>query len=154
VIKIVEMSDLPALKLFEEIQGLSNSLDFYGFNTKEDQTRTWSLYDQDDENVRQQTDGANTTNVATLSGKSSPARDAWDPMLYNINLTTFVEINIDEDAQVCQQPVLETPITPLPGIEELQMILNITHQEFSRSRQQSFSDSLSGSASLMSQKVK
>jgi len=150
------MSDLPALKLFEEIQGLSNSLDFYGFNTKEDQTRTWSLYDQDDENVRQQNDEAskNTTNVATLSGKSSPARDAWDPMLYNINLTTFVEINIDEDAQVSQQPVLETPITPLPGIEELQMILNITHQEFSRSRQHSFSDSLSGSASLMSQKVK
>ena len=151
MIKIVEMSDLPALKLFEEIQGLSNSLDFYGLNTKED--RTWSLYD--DENVRQQTDEAsNNTKVATLSGKSSPARDAWDPMLYNINLTTFVEINIDEDAQVCQQPVLETPITPLPGIEELQMIQNITHQEFSRSRQQSFSDSLSGSASLMSQKVK
>ena len=41
------MADLPALNLFEEIQGLSNSMDFYSYNTKEDLSKTWSLYDDD-----------------------------------------------------------------------------------------------------------
>merc|ERR1711874_301240 len=91
------MSDLPALHLFEEIQGLSNSTDFYNNNT------------------------------SSFSGKSSPTRDTWDPMLYNINLTTYLDLNMDEDVQVRKQPMLETPITPLPGMEDLQVFLSVSH---------------------------
>merc|ERR1712137_562368 len=46
ITKLANMSDLPALQLFEEIQGLSNSMDFFSY-TKEDLNKTWSLYDDD-----------------------------------------------------------------------------------------------------------
>ena len=75
------MSDLPALQLFEEIQGLSNSMDFFSY-TKEDLNKTWSLYD-DDSNMEMETKEQNTekSTATSLSGKSSPTRDTWDPML-------------------------------------------------------------------------
>jgi len=128
------MADLPALNLFEEIQGLSNSMDFYSYNTKEDLSKTWSLYD-DDETI---TESRKNPSTPTFSGKSSPTRDTWDPMLYNISLTTYLEIRPDDEVQIRKQPVLETPLTPLPGVEDLQVFLNVTQSqlELPRSFQQ------------------
>merc|ERR1711981_857461 len=138
------MSDLPALHLFEEIQGLSNSTDFYCYN-KEDPNKTWSLYDEDccldskTSTFWNSTNTQNNNNSSSFSGKSSPTRDTWDPMLYNINLTTYLELNMDEDVQVRQQPVLETPITPLPGVEDLHVFLSFSQSlsEHARVRQNS-----------------
>jgi len=134
------MSDLPALHLFEEIQGLSNSTDFYNYN-KEDPNKTWSLYDEDCCKTSTFWNSSNNqnNNSSSFSGKSSPTRDTWDPMLYNINLTTYLELTMDEDVQIRPQPVLETPITPLPGVEELQVFLSVgqTVSEHVRVRQNS-----------------
>ena len=137
------MADLPAPQLFEEIQGLSNSMDFW---TKDDLNKNWSLYDDESMDTRdsgsseKKSNNNNSNTSNTFSGKSSPTRDTWDPMLYNINLTTWVEFNMEqEEVQVRQQPVLETPITPgLPGVEELQMFLTVSVEQ-SRSRQHSMS---------------
>ena len=131
------MSDLPALQLFEEIQGLSNSMDFFSY-TKEDLNKTWSLYD-DDSNMESKEQNTEKSTATTFSGKSSPTRDTWDPMLYNINLTTYVELSMEDDVQVRSKPMLETPITPLPGMEELQMFLTVTQTNEQRQRQMSTS---------------
>ena len=131
------MSDLPALQLFEEIQGLSNSMDFFSY-TKEDLNKTWSLYD-DDSNMESKEQNTEKSTATTFSGKSSPTRDTWDPMLYNINLTTYVELSMEDDVQVRSKPMLETPITPLPGMEELQMFLTVTQTSDQRQRQMSTS---------------
>jgi len=139
------MSDLPALQLFEEIQGLSNSTDFYNYN-KEDPNKTWSLYDEDccldSKTSTFWNSNQNNNNSSSFSGKSSPTRDTWDPMLYNINLTTYLELNMDEDVQVRKQPVLETPITPLPGVEDLHVFLSVNHSlaEHARVRQNSLKE--------------
>merc|ERR1712061_672093 len=138
------MSDLPALHLFEEIQGLSNSTDFYSYN-KEDPNKTWSLYDEDcclDSKTSTFSSQQNNNNTSSFSGKSSPTRDTWDPMLYNINLTTYLELNMDEDVQVWKQPMLETPITLLPGMEDLQGFLSVSHSlsEHARVRQNCVKD--------------
>ena len=130
------MSDLPALHLFEEIQGLSNSTDFYSYN-KEDPNKTWSLYDEDccldskTSTFWNSSNNQNNNNTSSFSGKSSPTRDAWDPMLYNINLTTYVELSLEDEVQVRKQPVLETPMTPvsLPGVEELQIFVMSQQQQ-------------------------
>ena len=136
------MSDLPALQLFEEIQGLSNSMDFFSY-TKEDLNKTWSLYD-DDSNMEMETKEQNTekSTATSFSGKSSPTRDTWDPMLYNVNLTTYVELSMEDDVKVRTKPVLETPITPLPGMEDLQVFLSVSHSlsEHARVRQNSVKD--------------
>ena len=73
----------------------------------------------------------NNNNTSSFSGKSSPTRDTWDPMLYNINLTTYVELSLEDEVQVRKQPVLETPMTPvsLPGVEELQMFVMSQQQQ-------------------------
>ena len=139
------MADLPALNLFEEIQGLSNSVDFHSYTTKEDLNKSWSLYDDDatTESRKTSTASSSSTTASTgsnFSGKCSPTRDTWDPMLYNISLTTYVEINTDtdDDVQLRKQPVLETPLTPLPGMEDFQMFLSLSqsHWEQPRSFQQ------------------
>lgn len=132
------MSDLPALQLFEEIQGLSNSMDFFSY-TKEDLNKTWSLYD-DDSNMESKEQNTEKSPTTTFSGKSSPTRDQWDPMLYNVNLTTYVELSMEDDVQVRSKPMLETPITPLPGMEDLQMFLTVTQtNDHQRQRQMSTS---------------
>ena len=117
------------------------------FWTKDDLNKNWSLYEEesmDTSEAEKTTSSQNSSN--TFSGKSSPTRDTWDPMLYNINLTSWVELNIDEDVQIRKQPVLETPITPsLPGMEDLSMFLAVSLEQ-SRSRQASMSrDSQDGS---------
>jgi len=121
------MSDLPALHLFEEIQGLSNSTDFYSYN-KEDPNKTWSLYDED----------------CCLDSKTSTFWNSSNNQNNNnnINLTTYLELNMDEDVQVRKQPMLETPITPLPGMEDLQVFMSVSHSlsEHARVRQNSVKD--------------
>merc|ERR1711933_659957 len=93
-------------------------------------------------NSSNQQNNNNNNNSSSFSGKSSPTRDAWDPMLYNINLTTYLELNMDEDVQVRKQPMLETPITPLPGMEDLQVFMSVSHSlsEHARVRQNSVKD--------------
>ena len=113
-------------------------MDFFSY-TKEDLNKTWSLYD-DDSNMESKEQNTEKTTATTFSGKSSPTRDTWDPMLYNINLTTYVELNMEDDVQVRSKPMLETPITPLPGMEDLQMILTLSQtSDQSRVRQMSTS---------------
>ena len=112
------------------------------FWTKDDLNKNWSLYEEESmdtsESEKDKTTSSQSSNTSTFSGKSSPTRDTWDPMLYNINLTSWVELNIDDDVQIRKQPVLETPITPLPGMEDLSMFLAVS-LEHSRSRQASMS---------------
>ena len=131
------MSDLPALQLFEEIQGLSNSMDFFSY-TKEDLNKTWSLYD-DDSKMESKEQNTEKSPATTFSGKSSPNRDAWDPMLYNVNLTTYVGLSNDDEVFFYSKPMLETPVTPLPGLEDLQMFLTVTQTSDQRQRQMSTS---------------
>lgn len=132
------MSDLPALQFFEEIQGLSNSMDFFSY-TKEDLTKTWSLYD-DDSKMESKEQNTEKSPATTFSGKSSPNRDAWDPMLYNVNLTTYVDLSTEDEVYFYSKPMLETPITPLPGLEDLQMFLTVSQtSDQSRVRQTSIS---------------
>lgn len=132
------MSDLPALQFFEEIQGLSNSMDFFSY-TKEDLTKTWSLYD-DDSKMESKEQNTEKSPATTFSGKSSPNRDAWDPMLYNVNLTTYVDLSTEDEVYFYSKPMLETPITPLPGLEDLQMFLTVSQtSDQSRVRQTSTS---------------
>jgi len=132
------MSDLPALQFFEEIQGLSNSMDFFSY-TKEDLTKTWSLYD-DDSKMESKEQNTEKSPATTFSGKSSPNRDAWDPMLYNVNLTTYVDLSTEDEVYFYSKPMLETPITPLPGLEDLQMFLTVSQtSEQARVRQTSTS---------------
>merc|ERR1712038_355533 len=100
------MSDLPELPLFEEIKDISNSSDFF-------------TYTQDETTADSKTSGQWTTptrNIIspTFPNKTSPTRDTWDPMLWNINLAKYVELNLEDDVQIRKVPVLETPITPLP----------------------------------------
>ena len=134
------MSDLPALQFFEEIQGLSNSMDFFSY-TKEDLNKTWSLYD-DDSKMESKEQNTEKSPATTFSGKSSPNRDAWDPMLYNVNLTTYVDLSTgpEEEVYFYSKPMLETPVTPLPGLEDLQMFLTVTQtSDQTRVRQSSIS---------------
>jgi len=117
------MSDLPELPLFEEIKDISNSSDFFTY-TQDEFNKTWSYYE--DETMDSKTSGLWTTPTRnavspTFPTKTSPTRDTWDPMLWNINLTKYVELNLEDDVQIRKLPVLETPITPLP-MEELNTV--------------------------------
>jgi len=118
------MSDLPELPLFEEIKDISNSSDFFTY-TQDEFNKTWSYY-EDETTSESKTSGLWTTptrNIVspTFPNKTSPTRDTWDPMLWNINLTKYVDLNLEDDVQIRKLPVLETPITPLP-MEELNTV--------------------------------
>merc|ERR1711892_1084975 len=120
---VLTMSDLPELPLFEEIKDISNSSDFFTY-TQDEFNKTWSYYE--DETMDSKTSGLWTTPTRnavspTFPTKTSPTRDTWDPMLWNINLTKYVELNLEDDVQIRKLPVLETPITPLP-MEELNTV--------------------------------
>jgi len=115
------MSDLPELPLFEEIEDISNSSDFFTY-TQDEFNKTWSYY-EDEATSESKTSGLWTTPVRnvvspTFPNKTSPTRDTWDPMLWNINLTKYVELNLEDDVQIRKLPELETPITPLPMEED------------------------------------
>jgi len=118
------MSDLPELPLFEEIKDISNSSDFFTY-TQDEFNKTWSYY-EDETTADSKTSGQWTTptrNIIspTFPNKTSPTRDTWDPMLWNINLAKYVELNLEDDVQIRKVPVLETPITPLP-MEDLNTV--------------------------------
>lgn len=103
------MSDLPDLPLFEEIEDISTSKNFLTY-TQEEFNKTWNYYETEsmppeekslwNSPVRNQ-----TSSPASTSGKSSPTRDEWDPMLWNMTLTKYVEL---EDLG----QVAKTPFTP------------------------------------------
>jgi len=111
------MSDLPELPLFEEIKDISNSSDFFTY-TQDEFNKTWSYYEDETSSDSKPSSVWNspTRNAVspTFPTKTSPTRDTWDPMLWNINLTKYVELNLEDDVQLRKLPVLETPITPLP----------------------------------------
>jgi len=89
------MSDLPELNLFEEIQGIANSSDFYTY-TQDEFNKTWSHYE--DETAGEMKGvarvGTPTSSLPTppSSGKSSPTRDTWDPMLWHTRSMEEVEL--------------------------------------------------------------
>jgi len=114
------MSDLPELPLFEEIEDISNSSNFYTY-TQDEFNKTWSYYEDET------TSGAKSSSLwttpvrnesPTFPNKTSPTRDTWDPMLWNINLNKYVEFNLQDDVQIRKLPELEAPITPLPMEED------------------------------------
>lgn len=115
--KVKTMSDLPELPLFEEIKDISNSSDFFTY-TQDEFNKTWSYYEDETSSDSKPSSVWNspTRNAVspTFPTKTSPTRDTWDPMLWNINLTKYVELNLEDDVQLRKLPVLETPITPLP----------------------------------------
>jgi len=81
------MSDLPELNLFEEIQGIANSSDFYTY-TQEEFNKTWTHYEDETAGEMKAVNrvGTPTSSLPTTppsSGKSSPTRDTWDPMLWH-----------------------------------------------------------------------
>lgn len=90
-----KMSDLPELNLFEEIQGIANSSDFYTY-TQEEFNKTWSHYETETSGEMKGVNrvGTPTSNMPTppSSGKSSPTRDTWDPMLWHTRSMEEVEL--------------------------------------------------------------
>lgn len=108
------MSDLPELNLFEEIQGIANSSDFYTFS-QDEFNRTWSYYE--DENAMDTKESNTWTRTTTpvnqmptppSSGKSSPTRDAWDPMLWHTRSLEEVELR----ALAAELTPLSPPLSP------------------------------------------
>jgi len=118
------MSDLPDLPLFEEIEDISTSKNFLTY-TQEEFNKTWNYYETEsmppeekslwNSPVRNQ-----TSSPASTSGKSSPTRDEWDPMLWNMTLTKYVEL---EDLG----QVAKTPFTP--AMTSIDIVSNIVTNE-------------------------
>lgn len=91
------MSDLPELNLFEEIQGIANSSDFYTY-TQEEFNKTWSHYEDETSGEMKGVSRVGTPTSShhmptpPSSGKSSPTRDTWDPMLWHTRSMEEVEL--------------------------------------------------------------
>jgi len=95
------MSDLPELNLFEEIQGIANSSDFYAY-TQDEFNKTWSYYEDEMDYPGKELKEGNSLWSSPVrnsvpptppsSGKSSPTRDAWDPMLWHTRSLEEVEL--------------------------------------------------------------
>jgi len=116
------MSDLPELNLFEEIaeiHGLINSSDFYTYTedqrfAEDEFNKTWSNYE--DETAMDTKEHSTTLwsspsrSIPTQpsSGKSSPTRDAWDPMLWHTRSMEEVELKSLSELGPA------TPLTTLP----------------------------------------
>lgn len=109
----MSLSDLPELHLFEEIQDVSNSSDFFTY-TKDQFNQTWSYF-QDEASMDDSTSGLWEERSSSCSSSvlNTPERDAWDPMLdarRNVN-PAFEDINMD-DYLGCIS--LVAPLSPLP----------------------------------------
>lgn len=108
------MSDLPELNLFEEIQGIANSSDFYTY-TQDEFNKTWSYY-EDETAMDTKEHPANlwTTPSRSIpptppsSGKSSPTRDAWDPMLWHTRSLEEAELRT-----LAELGSLSPPLSPI-----------------------------------------
>ena len=111
------MSDLPELNLFEEIQGIANSADYFTY-TQDEFNKTWNYYEeesamdtkeQDSRSVwRTQTPVSNLPPTPPSSGKSSPTRDAWDPMLWHTRSLEEVELRA-----LAELGPLSPPLSPI-----------------------------------------
>jgi hypothetical protein len=108
------MSDLPELNLFEEIQGIANSADYYTY-TQDQFDKTWSYYEQENAMDTKEIGGGEwrtSTPVSRLptppsSGKSSPTRDAWDPMLWHTRTLEEAELRA-----LAELGPLSPPVSP------------------------------------------
>lgn len=112
------MSDLPELPLFEEIEDISTSPNFFTY-TQDEFNKTWSYYESEATTTQSASKSlwdtppsGGQSPVTNTSAKASPTRDAWDPMLWNMTLTKYVEIS-QETEVVGRLPELETPISHL-----------------------------------------
>jgi len=119
------MSDLPELNLFEEIaeiHGLTNSSDFYAYTedqrfAEDEFNKTWSNYE--DETAMDTKDSTWSSPVRSIptppsSGKSSPTRDAWDPMLWHTRSMEEVELRSLSELGHVSPPVSSMVMTTLP----------------------------------------
>jgi len=110
------MSDLPELNLFEEIQGIANSSDFYTY-TQDEFNKTWSYYeDETAMDTKEHPSNLWSTPSRSIpptppsSGKSSPTRDAWDPMLWHTRSLEEAELrSLAELGQCLPSP----PLSPI-----------------------------------------
>lgn len=117
------MSDLPELNLFEEIQGIANSADYFTY-TQDEFNKTWNYYEeesamdtkeQDSTSVwRTQTPVSNLPPTPPSSGKSSPTRDAWDPMLWHTRSLEEVELRALAELGPLSPPLSPIVMTTLP----------------------------------------
>jgi len=107
------MSDLPELNLFEEIQGLANSSHFYTY-TQDEFNNTWSYYeDETDMDTKDHSTSfwvspARNIPTSPSSGKSSPTRDTWDPMLWHTRSLEEVELRA-----LAEMGPLSPPLSPV-----------------------------------------
>lgn len=117
------MSDLPELNLFEEIQGIANSSDFYTY-TQDEFNKTWSHYEDETAGEMKGVNrvGTPTSSLPTppSSGKSSPTRDTWDPMLWHTRSMEEVELRALTELAPPMSPSLPSSSVaacqlPLPG---------------------------------------
>jgi len=113
------MSDLPELPLFEEIQDISTSPSFFTY-TQDEFNKTWSSYETEasSKNLWESPTKASPPSGGSVnsSAKSSPSRDEWDPMLWNVTLTKYVELGQDMQTETDitgKFPELETPVSHL-----------------------------------------
>lgn len=107
----MSLSDLPELHLFEEIQDVSNSSDFFTY-TKDQFNKTWSYFQteaMDDDS----TSGLWEERSVSCSSSvlNTPERDTWDPMLDARRNTECEDMNM-EDYLGCI--ALVAPLSPLP----------------------------------------
>lgn len=115
------MSDLPELNLFEEIQGIANSADFYTY-TQDQFDKTWSYYEEESAMDTKESGGGEwrtSTPVSRLptppsSGKSSPTRDAWDPMLWHTRTLEEAELRALAELGPLSPPVSPAVMATLP----------------------------------------
>lgn len=112
------MSALPELNLFEEIQGIANSSDFYTY-TQEEFNKTWSHYEEESSveatkstRAREQ---ASSLPTPPSSGKSSPTRDAWDPMLWHTR--GLEEVELRALAELAASPPLSPSVPSVSSCE-------------------------------------
>jgi len=108
------MADLPELPLFEEIQGISNSS---GQFCQDEHNKVWYSYEEESSAESKTDQWQSSSPRPTYTSKvSSPTRDTWDPMLWNINLTTYVDLHLQQ-VQVRKRPILETPLRSGAALE-------------------------------------
>jgi len=127
------MSDLPELNLFEEIaeiHGLTNSSDFYAYTedqrfAEDEFNKTWSNYE--DETVMDTKEHSSWSSpvrsipTPTSSGKSSPTRDAWDPMLWHTRSMEEVELRSLSELGHVSPPMSSMVMTTLPTCPYLEV---------------------------------
>jgi len=159
------MSDLPELNLFEEIaeiHGLTNSSDFYAYTedqrfAEDEFNKTWSNYE--DETAMDTKDSTWSSPVRSIptppsSGKSSPTRDAWDPMLWHTRSMEEVELRSLSELGHVSPPVSSMVMTTVSTNSDVMPVLEydnsleLTANDISAPDLSSVSGSVTGSNQL------